>query len=148
MALAWRLLTLSLSDFRKSYGNTRVANSAKRCHHKNVATMLCGHLVNFSWESCGSNVRASWVDCSIHCRNLFFPQLRMDILATPIAKSQASPYIRQLFHQSTALIITTSFIDLFLSDCFCESLCVCENLNSFPACSRRRKSSDRCISTA
>src|SRR5437773_12189469 len=65
---------------------------------ENAASLVCGHLVNFAWESCGSNVCASRVDCSLHGRNLFFPQLRTDILATPFANSQASLYIREHFH--------------------------------------------------
>jgi len=89
-----------------------------------------------------------WSELPIHFLSLFFPQLRADIHATPLAKSQASPRIRVHFHQSTALITTTSFIALFLSDCFCESLCGCENPDSFGSRDRRRKSSDRCISTA
>src|SRR5579863_2312096 len=89
-----------------------------------------------------------WIESLASPPRPFFPQIRADIHATRLAKSQASPRIRVHFHQSTALITTTSFIALFLSDCFCESLCVCENLNSFHADSRCQKSSDRCISTA
>jgi hypothetical protein len=50
-----------------------------------------------------------------------FPQIRTDIHATPLAKSQASPRIRVHFHQSTALITTTSFIDLFYLTAFVKA---------------------------
>jgi hypothetical protein len=47
--------------------------------------------VNIAWESCGSIVRICGGYRLIHGASLVFPQLRADIHATPVAKSQASP---------------------------------------------------------
>jgi hypothetical protein len=83
--------------------------------------------VNIAWETFGSNVGECGVDHSILGGNILFPQLRTDIHVTLIAESQACPGVRELFHQHTALITTTSFISLIFFDCFCETLWVCEN---------------------
>jgi hypothetical protein len=87
----------------------------------------------------------------IRRRNLFFPQLHADIHSTPIVKLQASPRLREHFHQSTTLITTTSFRVLFFLTAFVKALIPAVPVKIL-ICSGpvflAWKSSDRCISTA
>jgi hypothetical protein len=63
-------------------------------------------------------------------------------------ESSSGASVREHFHQSTALITTTSFMSVIFFDSFYESSCVCENPHFSSPHTHRRKSSDRCISTA
>lgn len=114
-----------------------------------VTRKLCWERVNIAWESCGQIVHARGANQFIHGSNYRFPQLRRKIHSTPLGEFSSRASAHEDFHESTALITTTSCIALLLFDCFCESFCACENHRYFLM--RRHiasKSSDRRISTA
>jgi DNA polymerase-3 subunit beta len=92
-------------------------------------------------------VHGSAAPWSIRGYHSLFPQLRVEIHVTLVEESSSGARIRELFHQCTALITTTSFISVIFFDSFCESLCVCENPHFSNLRMQCRKSSDRRIST-
>src|SRR6266481_1760734 len=76
-----------------------------------------------------------------------FPHLRPEIHVTLVEEASTGASVREHFHQSTALITTTSFMNLIFFDSFYESSCACEKPHLSNSHSHARKSSDRRIST-
>jgi hypothetical protein len=83
--------------------------------------------VNITWKSCGTIVQARQANRTGRGWHSLFPQLRTDIHPTLREQLPSGASVVQLFHQSTALITTTSFMNSLFFNCFCESFCVCEN---------------------
>jgi hypothetical protein len=64
------------------------------------------------------NCARAWSKLSNPWLHLLFPQLRAEIHATLVEESSSGASVREHFHQSTALITTTSFISVFFFDSF------------------------------
>src|SRR5258708_7524330 len=77
----------------------------------------------------------------------FFPNLSTHIHWTCLRENTAGASCLCVFHQSTALITTTSIRYAFLADSFCESSYVCENHLITLQNTQSRKSSGCRIST-
>src|SRR5580692_10283269 len=112
-----------------------------------VTQKPCAERVNIARETCGSNVHAHGTTWPIHSCHSLFPQLRRKIHATLEQVYSSRAIAREHFHQSTALITTTSFMSLIFFDSFCESPMSVKIHISHARSRTRGKSSDRRIST-